>query len=172
MFDTILSYQFVQCDTQKLKYPLAIECYVYKFFVSNPNGKIKYLVNVFKFPNDLLKVDFYPKVKSDNKYRIVINMFKFGPLGATILDIMRDIQVRSQCNTFGILCADKLEEEELLTGNKRYNVYKKVFARKLDLDTNEIYADPVRNLIFIIPNSRLNDKNDIILQYVTIFTQD
>ncbi len=61
--------------------------------------QVKYIVNISLFKGSLLRIDFYPKIHSDNKYRMLTNQFKFGRLGGTLLNIMQDVINKTSCDT-------------------------------------------------------------------------
>jgi len=103
MFDSKTNFTYVHCQRRKLDNDFAIEKHIYKFFIQDQIGKMKYIVHLILFDNNLLKIDFYPKIASDQKYRLLTNQFKFGMIGGTVLDIMFDIQDRIGCDTFGLL---------------------------------------------------------------------
>ena len=179
MFDSKTNFTYVHCQRKKLDHPLAIEKHIYKFFIQDYRGKMKYIVHIFLFENDLLRIDFYPKIASDQKYRLLTNQFKFGMIGGTVLDIMLDIQNKINCNTFGIIGAETISEElDFKRGNRKLNeptrrfiVYKDILSRKLDPKKYTVFANSENSTIFVIPNNRISQKETIILEYGKIFEQ-
>lgn len=179
MFDSITNFTYVHCQQKKLDHVLAIEKHIYKFFIQDQNGKMKYIVHITLFKNDLLRIDFYPKIASDQRYRLLTNQFKFGIIGGTVLDIMLDIQKRIDCDTFGLLGAETISEEldfkrghrKLNEPTRRFKVYKEILSRKLDPKKYTVFANSENSIIFVIPNSRISQKETIILEYGKIFEQ-
>lgn len=92
---SIISYRFVQRNQNKSKIESYNYEYIYCFLIKTNYSLSKYVVNIKQYDNELMTVDFYKKVRSDNRYKILSNEFKFGRVGATILDIMRDVQTKS-----------------------------------------------------------------------------
>jgi len=174
MFDTSSHFYLVQIRKNKLSDSLASEEYIYKFFMKNNLCRVKYLVNFIVYPNQLIRIDFYPKINSDNKYRLLTNQFKFGTIGGTLLKIMNDFTYRTGINTFGMLCAQTLKEMQMEQNHntKCLKVYKGVLSRTLDPTVYSIYENSTFSTIFVIPNIRLNDKKDIILYYGKIFEEN
>jgi len=180
MFNSSVTFEYVYTQKRKLKAKSAIKELHYKFFVTKKLDcgnafMIKYIVNISVYANELLRVDFYPKIKSDKKFMMLTEQFKFGVIGGTVFEIMKNAIYRTGCNTFGLLWAETLEEstqKKLKSGTKRFNVYKGILSLKMDPDKFEVRIDEENSLIFIIPNTRINQKNDIILNYGKIFKEN
>lgn len=120
--------------------------------------------------NALLTVDFYKKVKSENRYKLLSNDFKFGRVGATILDIMRDVQFKTGIHTFGILASSMIGETSN-TSNKRYKVYINILTRKVNTGKYKVFGTPENSFIFVIPVERLGNTKQIFLEYGKIFNE-
>ena len=174
MFDTNSKYQLVQIRKKGISDEDVTSLYVYKFFINNDVCRVKYIVNFFVYPDELILIDFYPKINSDNKYRLLTNQFKFGRIGGTLLEIMRDFTSRTGVNTFGMLCAQTLKEMQMEqnSNTKRLKVYKEVLSRKLDPALYSVYENSTFSTIFVIPNIRKSNKEDIILSYVKVFEKN
>ncbi|MEM9327208.1 MAG: hypothetical protein AAGA85_16185 [Bacteroidota bacterium] len=130
----------------------------------------KYVVKIKAYPGDLLTVDFYRKVKSHRKYRLLSGDFKFGRIGATVLDIMREVQSETGSNTYGLVAAALLSEGDERT-NKRYNVYVRILQRKVDSSRYRVFGVDVNSFIFVIPTEQEEERERIFLRYGKIFAE-
>lgn len=85
MFESssIVHYRFVQRNRNKTSEESFLNEYIYCFLVKNKYGCSKYVVKIKDYDNSLLTIDFYKKIKSNNRYRLLSNDFKFGHVGAT-----------------------------------------------------------------------------------------
>ena len=92
---------------------LLLPVYHSRTFADNINFSLTYLNKVYK--TGLLTVEFYRKVKSDKRYKLLSNDFKFGRVGVTILDIMREVQTKTGQNTYGLVAATLLEEASVVS---------------------------------------------------------
>lgn len=144
--------------------------HIYVFLLRSVHNRSKYVVTIKEYPNGLLTIDFYRKVSTPKKYRVLSNEFKFGHLGATILDIMRDIQERTKVNTFGILASNLLSEDKN-ENNKRFRVYVEVLRRKVDSDKYQVLGSDTFSTIFVIPLERKEEVKEIVISYGNIFKE-
>ncbi|PTB95892.1 hypothetical protein C9994_09780 [Marivirga lumbricoides] len=167
---SIISFRFVQRNTNKSHVESYNFEYIYCFLLKTEFGCSKYIVTIKKYPNALLTIDFYRKIKSNEKYKVLSNDFKFGRVGATILDIMRDVQTKTDDNTFGILASSMLEENNNKS-NKRFKVYIQILTRKVDSERYKVFGTNENSFIFVIPIERTNKKKKIFLEYETIFKE-
>lgn len=126
------------------------------------------MVKIKEYENSLLIIDFYKKIKSRNRYRLLSNDFKFGHVGATILDIMKDIQTKTGKNTFGLIATDLLKENSAV--KKRYKVYIEILRRKVSRNYT-VFGIEENSFIFVVPKERTPDKEKIFLNYGKIFEE-
>ena len=160
MFDpeSILLYRFVQRNGNRSQSESYAYEHIYCFLVKTEVGCSKYVVKIKEYPGGLLTVNFYRKIKSDRRYKLLSGDFKFGRIGATILDIMKHVQSITGSNVYGIVAAT-LPTEENDNTNKRYSVYVKIFQRKVDGQRYKVFGTDVNSFIFIIPREEEKRKN-------------
>lgn len=167
---SIIPYRFVQRNTNRTKSESYKYEYIYCFLLKTEFSCSKYVVKLKQYSYKLLTVDFYRKIKSNKKYKVLSNDFKFGRVGATILDIMRDVQTKTGDNTFGILASSLLEENSNRS-NKRYKVYTQILTRKVDATKYKVFGTDENSFIFVIPIERVDKKKHIFLEYENIFEE-
>ena len=181
MFDQTLDYKFVQKRVNKFftQESFVIEL-IYKFHCHNKRSCIKYIVSVKTYSNGLLTLDYYPKVNltpkqnsiddiQDLRYRLLTKQNSFGIIGGTILDIMLDVQVRTNFNIWGFLAAN-LITEYTNANNKRYQVYKEILSRTF-VYQYDIFGSKENSAIFVIPKLKTTEREKIIEQYEKIFAE-
>lgn len=167
---SIQEYKYRQSNKNLNRKETYLKEHIYVFFLRSEYNRSKYVVTIKEYANGLLTIDFYRKVSTSNKFRILSNEFKFGHLGATILDIMRDIQERSKVNTFGILASNLLSEDKN-ENNKRFRVYVEVLRRKIDADKYQVLGSDTFSTIFVIPLGRKKEEKEIVISYGNIFKE-
>lgn len=169
MFNSPIAFRFVQKRRNKGSEESFLDEYIYVFRVRN-HSSIKYVVNIKDYGDNILTIEFYPKIASPDKYKALTNQYKFGQVGSTILEIMLYIQVSLGISCFGILAASLLGEidNEL---NKRFVVYTEILRRKVDETLYSVLGVQENSYIFVIPNVRLIDSNNLILRYEQIFKE-
>lgn len=128
------------------------------------------MVKIKSYPGHLLTLDFYRKIKSHNRYKLLSSDFKFGYVGATVLDIMKDVQTKSGANTFGMIAASLLEEGAN-SANKRYIVYTNILRRKVDATKYKVFGAERNSIIFVVPIERVKDRDSIFSSYEKIFSE-
>src|SRR6476469_10037308 len=140
MFDSNLGFQLVQIRRNKYNvHESFLKEFIYKFYSHNHRCCIKYIISVKKYPNGLLTLDYYPKVKltpkinsresiQDFRYRMLTKQNSFGYIGGTILDVMVDMRQRYGLHTWGFVAANLLYETSN-ENNKRYKTYKEILRR-------------------------------------------
>lgn len=172
MFDTtsIIKYRFVQRNSNKTNVESFLNEYIYCFLLKTQYRCSKYIVKVKEYKTGLLTVEFYRKVKSDKRYKLLSNDFKFGRVGVTILDIMREVQTKTGHNTYGLVAATLLEEASD-DSNKRFNVYVEILRRKVDSGKYKVFGTRENSFIFVVPISRIEEKENIFLDYGKIFEE-
>lgn len=181
MFDQTLDYKFVQERANKyfIRESFITE-FIYKFYRHNKRSCIKYIVSVKTYSNGLLTLDYYPKVNltpkqnstddiQDLRYRLLTKQNSFGIIGGTILDIMLDVQVRTDLNILGFLAANLITEYSN-ANNRRYQVYKEILSRTF-IYQYDIFGNKENSVIFVIPKSKTIEKESIIEQYEKIFSE-
>ena len=93
----------------------------------------------------------------------------FGLIGGTILDIMEEIQALTGINTWGCLGAS-LPTEISNVNTKRYKSYKNILSRTF-IKNHKVFGETKHSAIFVIPNTRLEEKIEIVKQYEQIFSE-
>lgn len=64
MFDSSLDFKLVQIRRNKYNFHESfIKEFIYKFYRHNSRCCIKYIVSIKEFPNGLLTLDYYPKLR-------------------------------------------------------------------------------------------------------------
>jgi hypothetical protein len=96
-------------------------------------------------------------------------LHKQGQIGGTLFKIIYDVITKTGYNTFSVLGAERLNESPSIGGTKRFKVYKAAFSRKIDKTDYQILEDANNSIIFVIPKARINQKNQIILDYGKIY---
>jgi hypothetical protein len=181
MFDQSLSYKLVQI--RKNRHPLResfLHEYIYKFYRHNSRSCIKYIVSVKTYSEELMTLDYYPKIdltpkqnSTDNiqdlRYRLMTRQNSFGYIGGTILDIMVDMELRTSTKTWGFLAAN-LVTETTNENNKRYQIYKEILRRTF-VNHFQVLGNKENSAIFVIPDSRIADVELIIEYYGQIFAE-
>lgn len=168
--ESIIEYRFVQRNSNKNTFESYKYEYIYCFLLKTSYKCSKYIVKLREYEEGLLTVEFYRKIKSDNRYKLLSNEFKFGRVGATILDIMKDVQTKTGYNTFGIIASTLLEEEND-DSNKRYKIYIEILRRKVDKGKYRVFGTSENSFIFVMPIQRIAEKEEIFLRYGKIFEE-
>lgn len=169
MFDSSIPFTYCHYSKNRTKSHLHLEEHVYKFFLKTNKSKTKFIVNIKTYPNELLIINYYPKVNSKNKFRILLNLFKQGQIGGTLFNIISDVVTKTGINTFSVQGAENINESPSKEGTKRFKVYKNAFSRKIDMTKYQIFEDSENSIIFVIPINRFNQRHQIILDYGKIY---
>ena len=169
MFDSSFPFTYCHFRKNKSKSNLHLEEHVFKFFVKTTKGKTKFIVNIKTYPNQLLIINYYPKLKSENRFRILLNLFKQGQIGGTLLKILEQALTITGYNTFSILGAENINERTTIKGSKRFRVYKQALSRTIDDTKYKIFEDSNNSIIFVIPVTRIGQKDQKILDYGEIY---
>lgn len=181
MFDKSLEYKLVQI--RKIRFPKVesfIQEYIYRFYSHNAKGRLKYIVSIKTYKNGLLTLDFYPKINltprinsldnvRDLRYMMLTRQNAFGPIGATILDIMVEVGKRVENSSWGFLAAN-LPNETVNTNNKRFKIYTEVLRRTF-MHHFDVYVNKQNSVIFVIHKAKAAEKQNIIDQYEQIFSE-
>lgn len=153
MFNTVLSYRFVQRNRNRT---LGQESWlfkdIYKFFLRSPKARRKYLVEVHGYADHLYTVDFYAKVRSSNRYQLRTNQFAAGKLSGTVLDIMADIIQTDPQACFGFVAAAMLDESSH-ESTKRFRLYAKMLELKVNPTRYKLEAVRESNTILVLPTA-------------------
>lgn len=181
MFDQPLSYKLVQVKRNRYK---TVESFnrefIFKFYRHNYKCCIKYIVSVKEYDQQYLTLDFYPKISltpkqmsvdslQDLRYRLLTRQNSFGFIGATILEIISEIQEITKIRTWGFLAANLLEEKTNYN-NKRFTVYKEILRRSF-IRNQIVFEDRENSAIFVIPSKSTNKINVIFNDYERIFEE-
>ncbi len=170
MFDQPNEYSFVQRERGIPNIDPYVCQYVYKFFVRSETSRFKYIVVIKDHENDLYSIDYYFKTKSPRKYRIASNQYKAHKVIGTALRIMTDFRLqRGESAIFGMIAAEGIEELEPFDQEKRFRVYKNLFARTINPNLNKVMIVPEIRAIFIYPKQRENEREEIIKRYESVF---
>lgn len=172
MFDQTLDYKFVQKRSNKyfIRESFITEL-TYKFYRHNTRSCIKYIVSVKTYSDGLLTLDYYPKINltakqnskddiQDLRYRLLTKQNSFGIIGGTILDIMLDVQVRTNFNIWGLLAANLITEYSN-ANNRRYQVYKEILSRTFVYEY-DIFGNKENSAIFVIPKFKRKKKKKLL----------
>lgn len=181
MFDQSLNYKLVQIRKNRynIKESFTREL-IYKFHPHNDRCCIKYIVSIKEYKNELLTLDYYPKINltpkanslddiQDLRYRMLTKQNSFGVIGGTILDIMHETEIISGINVWGFLAAS-LITETINENNKRYNVYKEVLSRTFRI-RHRVFGNRDNSAIFVIPTNKTDEHARIIEDYEYIFSE-
>lgn len=84
MFDTSTPFIYCHFSKNKSNAYLHLEEHVYKFFIQTEKQKTKFIVNIKTYANGLLIINYYPKLKSKNKFRLLLKLNKGGQIGGTL----------------------------------------------------------------------------------------
>lgn len=112
MFDDALKFCLAQIKKNKTNEESYIRQHVYVFYCKDTLGCVKYITTVKEYKDDLLTIEFYPKVHALKKYRILTFQYRFPSVGATVLKIMRGVQEQIGICSFGILAASLIDETD------------------------------------------------------------
>lgn len=180
MFDSNLGFQLIQ--TRRNKYNLHesfIKELIYKFYSHNSRCCIKYIVSIKEYPDGLLTLDYYPKVKltpkvnsrdsiQDLRFRMLTKQNSFGTVGGTILDIMVDVRLNFNIHTWGFVAAN-LPYETMNENNKRYKTYKEILRRSFK--EYAVFGNRKNSAIFVVPVEREKEHIKIVRSYEKIFAE-
>jgi len=181
MFDQSLPFAMVQKRRNKFR---TAETYqqelIYKFHCYNRRCGIKYIVSIKQYKDEFLTLDYYPKINltpkkhsldniQDLRYRMLTKQNSFGSIGATILDIMIDVEQMTSIKNWGFLAAN-LPDESSNENNKRYQVYKEVLSRTF-YRRYAVFGNKENSAIFVIDKRREQEKQRIIEEYEQIFSE-
>ncbi len=181
MFDQPLKYTLVHVNKNKYKAQESFDReFIYKFYRHNYKCCIKYIVSIKEYDNKYLTLDFYPKIRltpkqasgnsvQDLRYRMLTKQNSFGFIGATILEIISEVQVVTNIYTWGFLAASLIKENSNYS-NKRFNVYVAILRRTIN-KSNFIFGSKNNSAIFVIPSKQLNNKELITKRYEQIFSE-
>lgn len=181
MFNQPLSYKLVQINRNKYQILESFNReFVFKFYRHNYKCCIKYIVSVKEYEEKYLTLDFYPKINLtpkmlafdsifDLRYRMLTRQNSFGFIGATILEIITDVQKKTGIYTWGFLAAN-LPDETSNYSNKRFNVYQEILKRTFIRD-HTVVINKNKSAIFVVPNKYLNIKELIAKDYEQIFSE-
>lgn len=170
MFDSPINYRLAQKRSNKSKTESFIHEYIYVFHVKNEKAGFKYIGKIKEYANNILTIEFYPKIQVDDKYKLLTNQFKFGYIAATVLNLMAEIQKNIGVSCFGILSASLINEKDNIY-NKRYSIYIEILRRKVNEMIYSVMGVEENSYIFILPNDRVFEIENIILQYEKIFKE-
>lgn len=181
MFDQSLEYKLVQiCKNKYNTRETFTREHIYKFYRHNDRCCIKYVVSIKEYKNELLTLDYYPKINltpkaislddiQDLRYRMLTKQNSFGIIGGTILDIMQEIENTTGLTIWGFLAAS-LISETINANNKRYIVYKEVLSRTFRT-RHRVFGNRDNSAIFVIPIVKLAEIQRIIEDYEYIFSE-
>ncbi len=181
MFDSNLSYELVQIRRNKFYIQESFHReFIFKFFRHNEKSFIKYIVSIKHYDNDLVTLDYYPKMNftpkrnsldniQDLRYRMLTKQNSFGIIGGTIMEIMLDIKRYYGLNTWGFLAANLMHEKSN-ENNKRYQVYKEVLRRSFQNDY-VVFGNRKNSAIFVLPSDRVKEQKVIVKRYESIFAE-
>ncbi|KHJ37002.1 hypothetical protein PBAC_28470 [Pedobacter glucosidilyticus] len=181
MFDSNLGYQLVQIRNNKYHtHESYLKEFIYKFYSHNSRCCIKYIVSIKEYPQKLLTLDYYPKVKltpkinsrdsiQDLRYRMLTKQNSFGNIGGTILDIMVDLRQRFDIHTWGFIAANLIYETSN-ENNKRYKTYKEILRRSFK-DKYTVFGNKKNSAIFVVPIEREKEHIKIVKHYERIFAE-
>jgi hypothetical protein len=105
----------------------------------------------------------------DLRYRMLTRQNSFGFIGATILEIITDIQRRTGIYTWGFLAAS-LPHETSNYSNKRFNVYLEILRRSF-FRKQRIFVIKDFSAIFVIPHTKIRNVDLIFNDYEQIFSE-
>jgi len=181
MFDSSLGFQLIQIRRNKYNiHESFIKELIYKFYSHNSRCCIKYIVSVKEYPNRLLTLDYYPKIKltpkinsadsiQDLRYRTLTKQNAFSSIGGTILDIMVDVRQRFNIDTWGFVAANLLYETNN-ENNKRYQISKEILRRSFK-ERYTVFGNRRNSVIFVIPVEREKEHIKIVKSYEKIFAE-
>ncbi len=181
MFDSSIPYKLVQIRPNKfVTNETYLREYIFKFFLHNHRGCIKYIVSVKEYPEGLLTMDYYPKISltprvyvletvQDLRYRCLTKQNSFGKIGGTLMDIMVMFQNKYNLRIWGFLAANLIHETSN-DNNKRYKTYSEILRRSFQNDYN-VFGNQKNSVIFVIPNIFNKSTKDIVKRYEDIFAE-
>lgn len=151
--ESSLPYELVQIDGNKNRIESFIQKYIYKFFVVDRlRNRLKYIAIVKTYPDSMHTIEYYPKVRSNSKYRMLTNQFKFGPIGVTILNIIGEHIETNEQASFGAIASSLLTETTNFN-NRRLQLYKEILDRKIRKRKYNIFVQEENSHIFVIPSA-------------------
>lgn len=181
MFDRNLGFQLAQIRINRYNtHESFTKELIYKFYSHNSRCCIKYIVSIKEYPNGLLTLDYYPKVKltpkinsrdsiQDLRYRMLTKQNSFGSIGGTILDIMVDVRQRFNIHTWGFVAANLLYETSN-ENNRRYQTYKEILRRSFK-DNYTVFGNRKNSAIFVVPIEKEQEHIKIVRNYEKIFAE-
>ncbi|MEO5911788.1 MAG: hypothetical protein ABIP95_12935 [Pelobium sp.] len=181
MFDSNLGFKLIQIRKNKYHFNESfLREMIYRFYSHNSKSCIKYIVSVKEYPNGLLTLDYYPKIKltpkinsrdsiQDLRYRMLTKQNSFGFIGGTILDIMVDIRQQFKRDTWGFVAANLIREISN-ENNKRYKTYKEILRRSFK-ERYIVFGNRKNSVIFVIPVEREKEHFNIVADYEKIFAE-
>lgn len=181
MFDSSLLYKLIQVRRNKfITHETYLPEYIFKFYLHNNKGRIKYIVSVKEYAEGLLTMDYYPKISltprvytldtvQDLRYRMLTRQNSFGRIGGTLMDIMVMFQNRYNLRIWGFLAANLIHEDSN-DNNKRYRTYIEILRRSFQNNYN-IFGNQKNSAIFVIPSIFNKSTKDIVKRDENIFAE-